>query len=558
MASKRGQPSEPGGGSPRSPSARSGGTRLGHVYGDRLQVAKAADYTKFKESLSTMPKDRSLTYQELIALRRAVPPPDPNAAGASLAERFLVPPFSVLDARQGYWQARKRAWLAMGMTYGQRAMTGVTSGFPGGGGTSPKSAMQTVQNHRPHTRRKDGKCFNSDGLKAEMDSRAAIHDGALKTAGQCFNIGRSVEGPVEGSHGQYSTPVFDPVLCEVMFRWFCPPRGHVVDPFAGTAISGVVAAKLGRRYTGIDINPTQVEQNRMERDAICTPEECGRLEWVHGDSSEARSLLQVRDCGRVDMLYSCPPYGDLVRYSDDARDISTMDYHKFLGTYQAIIRETCECLREDRFAVYVVGEFRDPRTGSYRGFIGDTVAAHRAAGLELYNDMVLVTAVGSLPLRVGGQFTSSRKVGKTHQNVLVFVKGDPVRATAACGEVDATDLEMPEYATGMVAVCTKDCSELDSGGYVCDGRDAEADGDVVVLDMPRLEACLLVDVIRGEARTEEVQVPRVWVGTATGWMSVPGIVEMTYLVGDEAYLSRSVFSDARGPQTSIPNPSRLE
>jgi hypothetical protein len=36
-------------------------------------------------------------------------------ARATLAERFGVPPFSVLDARQGYWQTRKRAWLALGI-----------------------------------------------------------------------------------------------------------------------------------------------------------------------------------------------------------------------------------------------------------------------------------------------------------------------------------------------------------------------------------------------------------------------------------------------------------
>lgn len=39
---------------------------------------------------------------------------DPELA-ATLADRFLVPPFSVLDARQGYWQDRKRAWLSLGM-----------------------------------------------------------------------------------------------------------------------------------------------------------------------------------------------------------------------------------------------------------------------------------------------------------------------------------------------------------------------------------------------------------------------------------------------------------
>jgi hypothetical protein len=36
-------------------------------------------------------------------------------ARRTLAERFGVPPFSVLDARQGYWQTRKRAWIALGI-----------------------------------------------------------------------------------------------------------------------------------------------------------------------------------------------------------------------------------------------------------------------------------------------------------------------------------------------------------------------------------------------------------------------------------------------------------
>lgn len=34
---------------------------------------------------------------------------------ASLAERFGIVPFSVLNAREGWWQDRKRAWLALGI-----------------------------------------------------------------------------------------------------------------------------------------------------------------------------------------------------------------------------------------------------------------------------------------------------------------------------------------------------------------------------------------------------------------------------------------------------------
>jgi len=35
--------------------------------------------------------------------------------GGPLAQRFLLPPFSILDARQGAWQERKREWLALGI-----------------------------------------------------------------------------------------------------------------------------------------------------------------------------------------------------------------------------------------------------------------------------------------------------------------------------------------------------------------------------------------------------------------------------------------------------------
>lgn len=34
---------------------------------------------------------------------------------SKLGDTFLIPPFSVLNAREGWWQERKRAWLALGI-----------------------------------------------------------------------------------------------------------------------------------------------------------------------------------------------------------------------------------------------------------------------------------------------------------------------------------------------------------------------------------------------------------------------------------------------------------
>lgn len=242
-----------------------------------------------------------------------------------------------------------------------------------------------------------------------------------------------------GDGTQSGTSIFDPVLCELAYTWFCPPAGAILDPFAGGSVRGIVASKLGRRYTGIDLRPEQIAANAEQAARIC-PE--GPPAWHVGDSLDVAALAP----GAYDLLFSCPPYADLERYSDDPRDISTMAYPAFLAAYRAIIAASVALLAPDRFIVWVVGEVRD-KAGMIHGLVPDTIAAFADAGAALYNDAILVTAVGSLPIRVGRQFESGRKLGRTHQYVLVLIKGDPKRATQACGPVDVYD---PAEAFGEV------------------------------------------------------------------------------------------------------------
>jgi len=221
------------------------------------------------------------------------------------------------------------------------------------------------------------------------------------------------------------TSIFDPVLTELAYRWFSPPGGTVLDPFAGGSVRGIVASHLGRQYHGVELRPEQVAAN-MAQDAIARPP---KPVWHCGDSRDIKTICAGL---RADMVFSCPPYADLEVYSDNPQDLSTLDYPDFVAAYTEIIGAACDLLSPDRFACFVVGEVRDKR-GNYRNFVGDTVAAFRAAGLHYYNEAILITAVGSLPIRTGRQFEAGRKLGKTHQNVLVFVKGDGKRAAKACG-----------------------------------------------------------------------------------------------------------------------------
>lgn len=216
----------------------------------------------------------------------------------------------------------------------------------------------------------------------------------------------------------HDTSIFSPRLAALMYDWFCPVGGAILDPFCGGSVRGIVAGINGHDYTGIDIREEQVLANArqagmMQRRLRKMPH------YVCGDSRVVLDAITEN----FDMVFSCPPYGDLEKYSDLQGDISNMDYDEFRVAYSAIIRKACARLKNGCFAVFVVGEIRD-KCGNLRGFVPDTIHAFQDAGLNYYDEIIMQNAIGTARLRTG-QFNKSRKIVKTHQTVLVFVKGKP-------------------------------------------------------------------------------------------------------------------------------------
>jgi hypothetical protein len=278
----------------------------------------------------------------------------------------------------------------------------------------------------------NARTFGQDLMRGEhvigggMNHKAIPGGGTGKNSAYMF---RQPNGSLEaGEQAQLEgsgTSIFDPVLCELAYKWFCPPGGKIVDPFAGGSVRGIVASYLGRKYHGCELRSEQVAANQAQAVIAKRP----LPEWVCDDSKNIAAHFSAD----MDFLFSCPPYADLEIYSDNPLDLSAMSYEDFLTAYRAIIAASCFLLKPNRFACFVVGEVRDKK-GNYRNFVGDTVEAFREAGLAYYNEAILITAVGSLPIRVNKQFSASRKLGKTHQNILVFVKGDGKKAAQACNQ----------------------------------------------------------------------------------------------------------------------------
>lgn len=283
-----------------------------------------------------------------------------------LTRKWGHPPFSVWDTRKIAWQARRRLWLNRGILSELGRKEGLTYSVP-----------------------------------------KVLSDGRV------------------GSYYDIETSVFDPNICELVYEYWCPLPGVIIDPFAGGSVRGIVASLSGHKYWGCELSREQVKANKAQLGPMTMGEWVPK--WIQGDS-----LTKMPKAPKADLIFSCPPYGNLEVYSKDPQDISSMSWNNFKLHYNQIILESVRRLKKDRFACFVVGNYRDKQNKQHRNLVGLTIDAFIDAGMAFYNDVVLINSFGTAGVRTGNIFVrGGRKVVKVHQNVLVFVKGDPYRAAEA-------------------------------------------------------------------------------------------------------------------------------
>lgn len=354
-----------------------------------------------------------------------------------LSDRFIVPPFSVFDTRQAYWTQRKRSWKELGIKseIGRDGnLMGYSETILKGLGDAKEVTPEQVREYILFTRNKNNS--KNQGLGGTIPGYYDKKD-----------AGKSDEEIVKeflesGNISGAGTSVFDPVLCEISYKWFCQEGGSIFDPFAGGSVRGIVAAKLGYDYTGIELRKEQVEANLEQVSEILSDSD-KKPEYIIGTSEKTHELLGDRE-RLFDLIFTCPPYYDLEVYSDDPEDLSTMEYKEFEAAYDSIIKQSCERLKEDSFSVFVVGDVRD-KEGFYLDFIGKTIAAHEKCGVKYYNQAILLGPVGMAAMKAGRNFNGARKLTKTHQNVLVFYKGNPKNIKAKFGEMIFESTEQTDF-----------------------------------------------------------------------------------------------------------------
>jgi 16S rRNA G966 N2-methylase RsmD len=273
-----------------------------------------------------------------------------------LIDLFLVPPFSIFDTKQGYWQDRKKQWLSL-------------------------------------------------GIKSELGRDKDL------TFGQ-----ESINKIMSGKGIETGTSIFDPVLCELCYSWFCVPKGRILDLFAGGSVRGIVACFLGFEYLGIDLNEMQIKENKKQANTILKKER--KPKYIIGDTES--EIEEIKN--NFDLIFTCPPYFDLEKYVNDRNDLSNLSYEEFCAKYEKILSKGIKLLKNNSFGIIVISDIRDNK-GFYRDLTGLTKNIFLKNGMCLYNEIILCNTCGSLPIRIIKYF-EHRKIGKVHQNILIFFKGN--------------------------------------------------------------------------------------------------------------------------------------
>lgn len=327
----------------------------------------------------------------------------------TLNDRFVVPPFSILDTRKGYWQARKKMWRELIGDMGEsRSDTLIQSPE-----IKYKDLYQKTRQHREEL----GLSFK------EYLDKYVPDEVKEREAKKVLSQGVSL---------------FDPVLSEICCKWFTPSDGSTIfDCFAGDTQKGLVFGMCGHNFTGIELRQEQVDINNRVIEGRDLP-----IRYICDDGQNVAAHFSPDS---QDMLFSCPPYYDLEVYSDKENDASNQDtYEGFIGILRNAFSRAITCLKENRFAVIVVGDVRNKKTGGYYNFVDDVKRIFCDNGMLLYNELILIETGASTALRAS-RYMDSRKVAKMHQNILVFYKGRTKDIPKHFKKIEFTEDELSRF-----------------------------------------------------------------------------------------------------------------
>lgn len=151
---------------------------------------------------------------------------------------------------------------------------------------------------------------------------------------------------------------FVPQIPNQLMRRYTRRGDWVLDPFAGAGTTLIEGQRLGRNTLGVELQPHMAEHARKLIAAEAN-RHGARSEVVVGDSTSTdfRALLGERGASAAQLALLHPPYYDIIRFSDDPRDLSNADsVTTFLAALGRVVSGVAAALERGRYLALVIGD----------------------------------------------------------------------------------------------------------------------------------------------------------------------------------------------------------
>jgi 16S rRNA G966 N2-methylase RsmD len=161
-----------------------------------------------------------------------------------------------------------------------------------------------------------------------------------------------------GAHLAWYWGNFIPQIPHQLMLRYTKKGEWVLDPFVGSGTTLIECRRLGRNGIGIEINPRIVEKAKQliekEQNSFNVT-----IDIITADSTQTdfKKILEERNVKNVQLVIMHPPYHDIIKFSNDLRDLSNAPtVEKFLEMFGKVLDNIVSVLENGRYLGIVIGD----------------------------------------------------------------------------------------------------------------------------------------------------------------------------------------------------------